>query len=144
MYLIWETSRNRVKIFWFNIVPTFHCSNKLLNLLVVISKHLQIQPSASNFKSFSQSVEQSYKTEGETNFGNKMPIFTQNIFSPRWFWVKIIDLLWIGSVLPKGQTTVIIISAWLSTQIWVKWVSQFCRKIGPKRRLKNWRGFANK
>ena len=32
---------------------------------------------------------------------------------------------------PKGHKIVIIVSAWLRTQIWVKWVSQFHRKIGP-------------
>ena len=33
-------------------------------------------------------------------------------------------------VLPRAHTTVIIISVWLMTQIWVKLVSQFHRKIG--------------
>ena len=42
-------------------------------------------------------------------------------------------ILWIGTVLlthrsSKGQTTVNIVSTWLRTQIWVKWVRKFYRK----------------
>ena len=57
-------------------------------------------------------------------------IFTQknNFFHPGTFWVKILWFFFL--VLPKGQTTVIIVSAWLRTQIWVKWVSQFYGKSG--------------
>ena len=34
--------------------------------------------------------------------------------------------------LPKGHAPVIILSAWLKTQIWFKWISQSYRKIGSK------------
>ena len=48
-------------------------------------------------------------------------IFTKN--DPAWkkllLWVKIIAILWICSVFPKGRLRVIIVSAWLMTQIWV-------------------------
>ena len=43
-------------------------------------------------------------------------------------WVKIR----VSPVLPKGHAPVIILSAWLKTQIWFKWISQSYRKIGPK------------
>ena len=37
-------------------------------------------PSASNFKSFSQSLEQFFLTEGQNNFGNKIPFpFEKNM-----------------------------------------------------------------
>ena len=32
----------------------------------------------------------------------------------------------------------IIVSVWLRTQIWVEWVCQLYRKIGPKTLMKNW------
>ena len=38
--------------------------------------------------------------------------------------------LWICLVLPKGHKTVIIVSSWLLTQIWVKGVHYFYTKIG--------------
>ena len=67
-------------------------------------------------------------------FGRLSGIFTQN--GPRWkmltFWLKIDVILWICSVLQKDHTTVVSVSAWLGTQIWVKWVSQFYRKIRPE------------
>ena len=37
------------------------------------------------------------------------------------------------SVLPKVHTTVITVSGWLTTQMWVNWVSQFGRKLRLKR-----------
>ena len=50
------------------------------------------------------------------------------------FWSQKVAILWICSLLPIGHTTVIIetiLRAWLITQIWVKWVPQFYRKIAP-------------
>ena len=47
------------------------------------------------------------------------------------FCVKIVVLFLICSVLPKDHTKVIIVSAWLRTHIWVKWLSQVYRKIRP-------------
>ena len=35
-------------------------------------------PSVSNFKSFSQSLEQFFLTVGQNNFGNKIPIFVNS------------------------------------------------------------------
>ena len=49
------------------IVLTFHCSSGLKNFE-------NSQPSASNFKSFSRSLEQFFLTVGQNNFGNKIPI----------------------------------------------------------------------
>ena len=43
----------------------------------------------------------------------------RQLFLPWQFWKKIVVALWI-------------FSAWLMTQIWVKWVSQFYRKIWPE------------
>ena len=48
------------------------------------------------------------------------------------FCLKLVVLLWIYSVLPKGHMKVIIVAAWLRTQILIKWVSKFYSKIGPK------------
>ena len=49
------------------------------------------------------------------------------------FCLKLVVLLWIYSVfLPKGHMKVIIVAAWLRTQIWIKGVSKFYSKIGPK------------
>ena len=61
----------------------------------------------------------------------KLCKFTENFFQKMLFWVEIVVILWICLVLLKIHTTVIIVSAWLSTQIWVKWVSQFDRKSDP-------------
>ena len=41
------------------------------------------RPSASNFKSFSRSLEQFFLTVGQNNFGNKIPIFFQFLFNYR-------------------------------------------------------------
>ena len=48
------------------------------------------------------------------------------------FCVTLVVLLWIYSFLPKGHMKMIIVAAWLMTQIWFKGVSQFYSKIGPK------------
>jgi hypothetical protein len=54
-----------------------NCSSDLKN--VANSK-----PSASNFKSFSQSIEQFALTVGQNNFGNKIPFskVVQNVEAP--------------------------------------------------------------
>ena len=39
------------------------------------------RPSASNFKSFSRSLEQFFLTVGQNNFGNKIPEITRTIYS---------------------------------------------------------------
>ena len=39
-----------------------------------LKKILNSRPSASNFKSFSRSLEQFFLTVGQNNFGNKIPI----------------------------------------------------------------------
>ena len=48
------------------IVLNFHCLNKLFKLS-------QSWPSASNFKSFSRSLEHFFLTVGQNNFGSKIP-----------------------------------------------------------------------
>ena len=63
---MWETSRNKLKsILLPEIVLTFHCLKKLFKWS---------WPSASNFKSFSWSVEQFFLIIGQNNFGNKIPL----------------------------------------------------------------------
>ena len=59
-----------------------------------------------------------------------------NHFHSKWSWEKKIlrknrNCNCICSVLLKTHTNVIVVSAWLRTQICVKWVSQIHRKIGP-------------
>ena len=54
------------KLFW-TFTVWIHCSSDL--------KHFAIyRPSALNFKSCSQSLEQFFLTVGQTNFGNKIPL----------------------------------------------------------------------
>ncbi len=55
------------------IVLTFHFLNKLFSDL---KNFANSRPSASNFKSFSQSLEQFFLTVGPNNFGNKIPFQT--------------------------------------------------------------------
>ena len=54
------------KLFW-PLTVWINCSSDLKNFL-------NSQPSASNFKSFSRSLEQFFLTVGQNNFGNKIPI----------------------------------------------------------------------
>ena len=61
------------------------CYQKLLwpfTVWINCSSDLKIfensRPSASNFKSFSQSLEQFFLTVGQNNFGNKIPFIAQN------------------------------------------------------------------
>ena len=46
-----------------------------MNYLSDLKKVLNSWPSASNFKSFSRSLEQFFLTVGQNNFGNKIPFF---------------------------------------------------------------------
>ena len=46
-------------------------------------------------------------------------------------------ILWTCSVMWKGLSTVIVVSAWLRTQIWDKWACQSYKKIGPNIALLN-------
>ena len=55
------------KLFW-PFTVWINCSSDLKNFE-------NSQPSASNFKSFSRSVEQFFLTVGQNNFGNKIPSF---------------------------------------------------------------------
>ena len=73
MYKIWETSRNKLKKYSFSklflaFTVRISCSCDLKNLA-------NSWPSASNFKSFSQSVESFFLTAGQNNFGNKILLF---------------------------------------------------------------------
>ena len=57
---------------------TKNCSDLSLfdQIVLVISKISKNSwPSAPNFKSFSQSLEQFYLTEGQTNYGKRIPVF---------------------------------------------------------------------
>ena len=53
------------------IVLIFHCLNVCSSDL---KKNSNSRPSASNFKSFSRSLEQFFLTVRQNNFGNKIPI----------------------------------------------------------------------
>ena len=46
-----------------------------------LKKFANSQPSASNFKSFSQSQKQFFLTVGQNNFGNKMPFTLKHTFA---------------------------------------------------------------
>ena len=64
IYLICETSSYQ-KLVW-PCTVWINCSSDLKNFAIS-------QPSASNFKSFSWSVEQFFLAVGQNNFGNKIP-----------------------------------------------------------------------
>ena len=55
------------KLFW-PFTVWINCSSDLKNFA-------NSRPSASNFKSFSRSLEQFFLTVGQNNFGNKIPFF---------------------------------------------------------------------
>ena len=64
------------------------------------------RPSASNFKSFSQSLEQFFLTVGQNNFGNKIPLLTLLACIRHW------PLRWFAAIFlrpaqPKDQSFVI-------------------------------------
>ena len=72
MNQIWETSRNKLKkhsvnkkLFWPFTVWTNYSSD--------LKNFANSQPSVSNFKSFSRSLEQFSLIVGQNNFGNKIP-----------------------------------------------------------------------
>ena len=67
---MWETYKNKFK----KHSVTKNCSD--LSLFPKLFCWTNSQHSASNFKSFSRSVEQFFLTVGQKNFGNKIPIFT--------------------------------------------------------------------
>jgi hypothetical protein len=56
------------KLFW-HFTVWINCSSDF-------KKFKNYQPSASNFKSFSRSLEQSFLTVGQNNFGNKIPFLS--------------------------------------------------------------------
>ena len=56
------------KLFW-PFTVWINCSSDLKNFA-------NSRPSASNFKSFSRSLEQFFLTVGQNNFGNKIPLLT--------------------------------------------------------------------
>ena len=71
------------------IVLTFHCSavhcwNRFFTVGIDSPSEPTIfansRPSASNFKTFSQSLEQSLLTESQNNFGNKIQFLSQCLF----------------------------------------------------------------
>ena len=78
---MWETSRNKLKkASVTKIVLTFHCFNKLFLPFTVLTNcscdfkiFANSWPVASNFKSFSRSLEHFFLTVGQDNFGNKIP-----------------------------------------------------------------------
>ena len=64
------------KLFW-PFTVWINCSSDLKNFE-------NSRPSASNFKSFSRSLEQFFLTVGQNNFGNKIPFLL--IFQTNWQW----------------------------------------------------------
>ena len=62
-----------LKLFW-PFTVWINCSSDL-------KKFANSWPSASNFKSFSRSLEQFFHTVGQNNFGNKIPFIFINFFS---------------------------------------------------------------
>ena len=85
IYKIWETFRNKLEkhsvdknCFELSLSIWINCSNDLKNFA-------NSRPSASNFKSFSRSLEQFFLTVGQNNFGNKIPFLFETDFLP-FFW----------------------------------------------------------
>ena len=79
-YEIWETYRKKLKMHSIsNIGLTFQC---LLNCSTDLKIFANSQPSASNFKSFSRSLEHFFLALGQNNFGNKisLPKEKKNIY----------------------------------------------------------------
>ena len=71
------------KLFW-PFTVWINCSSDLKNFA-------NSRPSASNFKSFSQSLEQFFLTVGQNNFGNKIPYFFMQLhFHDIFFYKKYI------------------------------------------------------
>ena len=68
---------------------TFHCSNKLFYWWRTFFANFQ--PPVSNCKTFSPSIEQFFLTEGQNNFGNKIP-FWQLTKTYNFLWRKMIVL----------------------------------------------------
>ena len=66
------------KLFW-PFTVWINCSNDLKNFA-------NSRPSASNFKSFSRSLEQFFLTVGQNNFGNKIPFLT--VGQTNFGWIK--------------------------------------------------------
>ena len=64
------------KLFW-PFTVWINCSSDLKNFA-------DSRPSASNFKSFSRSLEQFFLTAGQNNFGNKIPILYLANFFYKW------------------------------------------------------------
>ena len=50
-----------------------HTPSFLMEIVLVSDQFANSRPSASNFKSFSRSLEQFFLTVGQNNFGNKIP-----------------------------------------------------------------------
>ena len=57
---------------------TRNCSDLWINCSSDLKNFENSRPSASDFKSFSWSLEQFFLTVGQNNFGNKIPIFLSN------------------------------------------------------------------
>ena len=73
------------KLFWPFTVWT-NCSSDLKNFA-------NSRPSASNFKSFSRSLELFFLTVGHNNFGNKIPILRRS-FLKQYFVRSSVDTIW--------------------------------------------------
>ena len=77
IYQIWETSRNKLKsillpkLFW-PFTVWINCSRDLKNFA-------NSRPSALNFKSFSQSLEQFFLTVDQNKFGSKIPLVQHSL-----------------------------------------------------------------
>ena len=89
IYQIWETSRNKLK----KHSVTKNCSDlplfEYLNCFSDLKNFANSRPSASNFKSFSQSLEHFFLTVGQNNFGNKTPFPTYILHETRFqSWVS--------------------------------------------------------
>ena len=59
------------------IVLTFYFSNRLF----CSKRFANSRPSASNFESFSRSLEQFFLTVGPNNFGNKIPFTDEKMYA---------------------------------------------------------------
>ena len=111
IYQIWETSRNKLK--------KAFCHQKLFRPFTIwincwsdLKIFANSQPSASNFKQFSRSLEQFFLTVGQNNFRNKIPfisffyfIFLQKCFEMRTLWCDMHRIWCLCCAYSWGQTS---------------------------------------
>ena len=80
------------------IVLNFHCLN-IINCSSDLKNFANSRPSASNFKSFSRSLEQFFVTVGQNNFGSKIPL----ILTVSTNGLQVIQMIWMQKFAETSQ-----------------------------------------